>query len=104
MFVKINGKTQYLWRAMDHQGELLEAIVTKERDTKAALNLLKKPMRRYGRVEEVVTDGLASYRAALNDIGARKLQATGRWPNNRAENSHLPLRRRERAMRKSCRM
>ena len=104
MFVKINGETHYLWRAVDHEGEVLEAVVTKERDKNAALKLLKKLMKRHGRVDEIVTDGLKSYRAALSKLGARKLQTTGRWLNNRVENSHLPLRRRERAMLKFRRM
>lgn len=55
-------------------------------------------MKRHGRAEEIVTDRFPSYRAALRDLGADDRQVTGRWLNNRVENSHLPLRRRERAM------
>lgn len=98
VFVKINGERHYLWRALDHEGEVLESFVTKKRDKKAALKFIKKTMRRYGRPASVVTDLLRSYRAALKEIGAENLQETGRWLNNRAENSHLPFRRRERAM------
>ena len=98
MFVKINGEQHYLWRAVDHEGEVLESFVTKRRDKKAALKFLKKTMRRYGRPASIVTDLLRSYLAALKEIGAACLQETGRWLNNRAENSHLPFRRRERAM------
>jgi putative transposase len=98
MFVKINGETHYLWRAVDHEGEVLESVVTKRRDRKAALKFLKKAMRRHGSPEAIVTDRLRSYGAALREIGAARLQETGRYLNNRAENSHLPLRRRERAM------
>jgi len=98
VFVKINGERHYLWRAVDHEGEVLESFVTKTRDKKAALKFLKKTMRRHGRVDNLVTDKLRSYGAALKDLGAAKLQETGRWENNRAENSHLPFRRRERAM------
>lgn len=98
VFVKINGETHYLWRAVDHDGEVLESYVTKRRDRKAALKFLKKSMRRYGQPEIIVTDKLRSYGAAMKDIGNLKRQETGRWLNNRAENSHLPFRRRERAM------
>ena len=98
MFVKINGEQHYLWRAVDHEGEMLEAFVSKRRDKKAALKFLKKAMKRYGQPRTIVTDRLKSYGAALKELGADDLQQTGRWLNNRAENSHLPLRRRERAM------
>ncbi|AXI54132.1 IS6 family transposase [Sulfitobacter sp. JL08] len=98
MFVKINGERHYLWRAVDHEGEVLESYVTKTRDKKAALKFLKKAMRKHGSPEVIVTDRLRSYGAALKEIGAVDKQETGRWLNNRAENSHLPFRRRERAM------
>jgi putative transposase len=98
VFVKINGKQHYLWRAVDHEGEVLECFVTKQRDRKAALTFLKKAMKRYGNPEVIVTDRLASYRAAMKVIGNQDCQETARWANNRAENSHLPFRRRERAM------
>ena len=98
VFVKINGERHYLWRAVDHEGEVLESFVTKARDKKAALKFLKKAMRKHVRPDVIVTDRLRSYRAALKEIGAAKRQETGRWLNNRAENLHLPFRRRERAM------
>jgi putative transposase len=104
MFVKINGERHYLWRAVDHEGEVLESFVTKTRDKKAALKFLKKSMKRYGRPHIFVTDKLRSYSAALKEVGAADRQATGRWLNNRAENSHLPFRRRERAMQRFRRM
>ena len=100
VFVRINGETHYLWRAVDHEGEVLETFVTKKRDSKAALKFLKKAMKRYGQPEVVVTDRLRSYRAAMKVIGNEVCQETGRWLNNRAENSHQPFRRRERAMAK----
>ncbi len=100
VFVRINGETHYLWRTVDHEGEVLEAFVTKRRDRKAALRFLKKAMKRYGNPLEVVTDRLCSYRAAMKKIGNEARQQTGRWLNNRAENSHQPFRRRERAMAK----
>jgi putative transposase len=96
--VKINGELHYLWRAVDHEGEVLEAYVTKRRDRKAAFRFLRKAMKRYGNPKVVVTDRLKSYRAAMKVIGNETRQETGRWLNNRAENSHLPFRRRERAM------
>jgi len=98
VFVKINGETHYLWRAVDHEGEVLEAYVSKHRDRKAALVFLKKTMKRYGQPQEIVTDRLRSYRAAMRLIGNEAAQEVGRWLNNRAENSHLPFRRREYAM------
>ncbi len=98
IFVRINGEIYYLWRAVDHEGEVLEAFVTKKRDRKAALRFLRRAMKRYGRPESIVTDRLRSYRAAMKEIGNEARQATGRWLNNRAENSHQPFRRRERAM------
>jgi putative transposase len=104
VFVKINGERHYLWRAVDHEGEVLESFVTKTRDKKAALKFLKKAMRRHGRPEAIVTDKLRSYGAALKEMGAEGLQETGQWANNRAENSHLPFRRRERAMLRFRRM
>ena len=96
--MKINGERHYLWRAVDHEGEVLESFVTKTRDKKAALKFLKKAMRRHGPCDRYVTDKLRSYGAAMKDRGVADRQETGRWLNNRAENSHLPFRRRERAM------
>ena len=98
VFVKINGETHYLWRAVDHEGEVLESFVTKRRDRKAALKFLRKTMKRYGNPHVIVTDKLRSYCAAMKIIGNAQKQETGRWRNNRGENSHQPFRRRERAM------
>jgi putative transposase len=100
VFVRINGETHYLWRAVDHEGEVLETFVTKQRDRKAALKFMTKAMKRYGNPHEVVTDRLRSYRAARKVISNEARQTTGRWLNNRAENSHQPFRRLERAMAK----
>ena len=99
VFVRINGERHYLWRAVDHEGEVLEAFVTRRRDRRAALKFLKRTMKRYGRPWSVVTDHLPSYRAAMKGLGNAGRQECGRWLNNRAENSHLPFRRREVAMR-----
>ena len=98
VYVKINGEMRYLWRAVDQEGEVLESFVTKTRDKAAALKFIKKAMKRHGRPQAIVTDGLRSYGAALKEIGNVDRQETRRWLNNRAENSHLPFRRRERAM------
>jgi putative transposase len=115
--VKINGETHYLWRAVDHEGEVLESYVTKRRDRKAALEFLRKTMKRHGKVEVLVTDKLRSYGVAMKVIGNADKQETGRWLNNRAENSHPlpdsgllanhekgPFRLRERAMLRFGRM
>ena len=98
MYVKINGEMHYLWRAVDHGGEILESFVTKARDKAAALAFMKKTMKRHGLPEAITTDGLASYRAAMKELGNTDNQAIGHWADNRVENSHLPFRRRERAM------
>ena len=100
VFVLINGETHYLWRAVDHEGEVLEVFVTKRRDRRAALQFQKRAMKRHGQPKVIVTDRLRSYRAAMNVIGNTAAQTCGRWLNNRAENSHQPFRRREGAMSK----
>jgi len=104
VFVKINGEKHYLWRAVDNEGEVLEAFVTRTRDKAAALKFLKKMMKRHGKPRAIVTDKLRSYGAAMKEIGNADVQETGRWLNNRAENSHQPFRRRERAMLRFRRM
>ena len=98
VFVRINGETHYLWRAVDHEGEVLEVYVTKRRGHRAALEFLRRAMRRYGRPTTIITDRLRSYGAAMKDIGVEDRQVCGQWLNNRAENSHQPFRRREKAM------
>ena len=98
VYVKINGEMHYLWRAVDHEGEILESYVTKSRDKKAALAFMKKALKRHWSPEKITTDGLASYKAAMKDLGNIQKQEVGRFANNRVENSHLPFRRRERAM------
>jgi putative transposase len=100
VFVRINGKTHYLWRAVDHEGEVLEVYATKRRNRRAALKFLKRAMKRHGRPRSIVTDRLRSYRSAMKVIGNAADQECGQWLNNRAENSHQPFRRREGAMAK----
>lgn len=100
VFVKINGETHYLWRAIDHEGTILDCYVSKRRNRKAALKVLKKLMSQHGRPKEIVTDKLASYGAALQKLNMKHLQETGQYKNNQVENSHLHFRRRERGMNK----
>jgi putative transposase len=96
---------QIRWeRAVDHEGEILESFVTKERDKIAALRFMKKALKRHGSPEAITTDGLRSYRAAMTELGNEQKQQVRRWANNRVENSHLGFRRRERAMLRFRRM
>ena len=104
VYVKINGEMHYLWRAVDHEGEVLESFATKDRDKAAALKFMKKIMKRHGCAKTITTDGLRSYRAAMKELSIEDRQEVGRWANNRAENSHQPFRRRERAMLRFRRM
>ena len=96
--MKINGEMHYLWRAVDHEGEVLESYVTKTRDKKAALAFMKRALKRHGSPEAITTAGLRSYRAGMTELGNEDKHEVGRWANNRVENSHLPFRKRERAM------
>lgn len=104
VLVKSNGVRHYPWRAVDHEGEGLESVVTMARDRTAALKFPRKAMRQHGRPEDAATDRLRSYGAAQKQIGASDRQETGRWANNRAENSHSPFRRKERAILRFRRM
>src|SRR5512139_3005175 len=97
MYVRVNGEMVYLWRAVDHEGEVLESYVTKTRDKAAALRFIRKALKRHGQPETIVTDGLKSYPAAMRELGNEQRREVGRHANNRVENSHLPFRRRERA-------
>ncbi len=85
-------------RAVDHEGEVLEANTSKRRDRKATMIFLKKLMKRYGKPHKIVRDRWRSYRAAMKAIGNEASQETSRWKNNRCENTHLAFRRREQAM------
>lgn len=99
VFVSINGKRMYLWRAVDGEGEVLDVLVQSRRNSKAALNLMRKLLKKQGYAPSIViTDKLPSYRAALRDLGMNNRHVTGGRNNNRAENSHLPVRQRERRM------
>ncbi len=99
MFVSINGKRMYLWRAVDSEGEVLDILVQSRRNKKAALKLMRKLLKKQGFVPDAfVTDKLPSYGAALKDLGLARHHDFGGRKNNRAENSHLSVRQRERQM------
>ena len=99
LYLKIDGRMVYLWRAVDAEGEVLDVLVQSKRNKHAALKLMRKLLRKYAFVpERLVTDDLRSYSAAIHVLGIERRHERGRWKNNRAENSHQPTRRRERKM------
>ncbi len=85
VFVKVNGERHYLWRAVDPEGGVLEAVFTKRRNKAAALKFLKKLMKRHVKAEAAVTDRFASYRAALRELGATEKQRTGKGSSRTSE-------------------
>ena len=99
VFIRIDGRLVYLWRAVDAEGEVLDVVVQRKRDRRAALKLLRKLLKTMAFVpDKLVTDDLRSYGAAARELGLSRRHERGRWRNNRAENSHQPTRRRERKM------
>ena len=99
VFISINGKRSYLWRAVDDEGEVLDILVQSRRNKRAALKMMRKLLKNQGFAPNTfVTDKLPSYGAALRELGLSKRHDFGGRKNNRAENSHLPVRRRERQM------
>ena len=99
IYLKIDGRLVYLWRAVDAEGEVLDVLVQTRRNKQAALKLMRKLLKKYGFVpDKLVTDDLRSYGAAARHLGIANRHERGRWRNNRAENSHQPTRRRERKM------
>ena len=99
VFTSIGGRRVYLWRAVDDEGEVLDVLVQARRDAQAALRLMRRLLRRQARVPTtVVTDRYEAYDAALRDLGLSRVHVRGKRLNNRAESSHVPVRRRERAM------
>ncbi len=95
-YLKIDGRPVYLWRAVDAEDEVLDVLVRSKRNKQAALKLVRKLLRKYGFLPEIfVTDDLRSYGVAARNFGIEGRHRTGRWRNNRAENSHRPTRRRE---------
>jgi len=96
MLVSVGGRRMYLWRAVDGEGELLDVLVQARRDKAAALRLMRKLLRKQGRAPDtLVTDGLGSYAAAARELGLAAAHVRARSANNRAEGSHVPIRRRE---------
>src|SRR4051794_8210199 len=99
MVVRIAGRRMYLWRAVDQEGEILDVLVQSRRDKRAAERLMRKLMKKQGFAPQVaVTDKLPSYAAAFRALGLSCRHEQGRRMNNRAENSHQVVRRRERKM------
>jgi putative transposase len=99
VYLKIAGRMVYLWRAVDAEGEVLDVLVQSKRDKHAALKLMRKLLKKYSFVpDRLITDDLQSYGAAARDLRIESRHERGRWKNNRAENSHQPIRRRERKM------
>ena len=99
VYLKIDGRLVYPWRAVDSEGEVLDVLVLTKRDKAAALKLMRKLLKKYGFApENSITDDLRSYHAAARELGMALRHRTGRWRNTRAENSHQPTRRRERKM------
>ena len=99
VYLKIDGRLVYLWRAVDAEGEVLDVLVQTRRNKRAASKLMRKLLKKYGFIpDKLVTDDLRSYGAAARDLGISNRHERGRWHNNRAENSHQPTRRRERKM------
>src|SRR5437764_10925070 len=97
MVVRIAGRRMYLWRAVDHEGEVLDMLVQSRRDRKAAVRLMRKLLRKQGFAPGLlVTDKLGSYAAALRQLGLSCPHEQGPRRNNRAANSHQVVRRRER--------
>ena len=99
MVIRIAGEHLYLWRAVDHEGEVLDMLVQRRRDRRAALRLMRKLLRKQGFTpKSLTTDKLGSYGAAFRHLGLTCPHEQGLRANNRAENSHQPVRRRERKM------
>jgi transposase-like protein len=99
MVVRIAGKHMYLWRAVDHEGEVLDMLVQRRRDKRAAVRLMRKLLRKQGFAPKLLTtDKLGSYGSAFRQLRLTCHHEQGLRKNNRAENSHQPVRRRERKM------
>jgi transposase-like protein len=98
VFIRIDGRLVYLWRAVDAEGEVLDVVVQSKRDKRAALKLLRKLLKKAFVPDRLVTDDLRSYGAAAREVGLSRRHDRERWRNIRAENSNHPTRRRERKM------
>jgi putative transposase len=100
VFVKIQGKQHYLWRAVDQDGEVVDVFLQRRRDGKAAVRFFKRLLRTNGTdPRRIVTDKLRSYRVAHRDVFPDTIHDSSQYANNRAELSHQPTRVRERGMR-----
>ncbi len=86
MYVKISGEMRYLWRAVDHEGEVLEPFVTTTRDKAAALTFMQKALKRHESPAITTTDGLRSYKTTMSELGNAERHEIGRGANNRVEN------------------
>ena len=101
LFVRINGQQQYLWRAVDQDGDVIDILLQPRRDQHAAARFFQRLMRNQGKEPfRIVTDKLKSYGAALRTVLPRVMHDTRRYANNRAEVSHQQTRQRERQMRR----
>ncbi|MCH8861652.1 MAG: IS6 family transposase [Proteobacteria bacterium] len=99
VFVNIGGKQMYLWRAVDAEGTVMDVLVQKRRNKRAAVRFMRKLLRNQGvRPAQIVTDKLKSYSAAFRYLRLSHIHETGHRLNNMAESSHVPIRRRERKM------
>ena len=100
MFVRVGGKQMYLWRAVDAEGEVLDVLIQAKRDRRAAQKIMRKLLKRQGMVpHEWVTDKNPAYGAALRELKLTEAAHTRRKrANNRAESSHVPVRRRVRKL------
>ncbi|WP_353411435.1 IS6 family transposase, partial [Pseudoteredinibacter isoporae] len=100
VFIKINGKPRYLWRAVDSDGCELDILITKRRNKQAATRFFKKLFKRQTQTtQQITTDKLGSYRAALRDLACQVPHCTTQYSNNIAEISHQKTRQQERQMR-----
>lgn len=101
VFVKIGGKQHYLWRAVDQDGDLVDVLIQSKRNTKAAKHFLKRALKSVGQSpRKIVTDKLKSYKAASREMSASWIHDTDQYSNNRAEQSHIKTRIRERSMKR----
>ena len=99
VYLKVDGRMVYLWRAVDAEGKVLDVLVQSKRNKHAALKPMRKLLKKYCFApDRMITDDLRSYSAAARDLGIENRHERGQWKNNRVENSHQPTRRRERKM------
>jgi putative transposase len=100
MHIKIRGKKCYLWRAVDDKGIVLDVFVTERRNKPAAQRFFERLLGSYNRPTKVTTDRLRSYKSVIQEQSPKSKHIRGKCLNNRAENSHLPVRQREKRMKR----